>query len=382
MAGEYRKFKDILNEQIENIEVAGYQYGRYQNAQNLQGLGDRFATWIACTTLSQSEKYKTQEGIDADELQQKLDSAKKMIKNSSAFKDLFTPANADETMKLIFGDTSKNVVKEMRKPNDVFIDFSKHLEKFIEVDREREEREKLTRSYQKDILRDLQATKSSSFSAKLKSFFVGNSREYKQAMEALEGASKGTVSKEEAAEAIKHYLDIRKDKVRNHQYGRDRFDGMMKGLRTLMEPKEFEAYCKGVDEARRQRDPKYNGKTDPDKYKTEQEKARDREAREAEKTRKEAELNRERLAKDLADPGRAKRNEQFLDWLGGKSVSITRVEQLKAERYLTDHPSVREAARKLCDEKKIDVEVPEPVQPEKRVEAPSAQSGGGAPSAQ
>jgi len=62
------------------------------------------------------------------------------------------------------------------------------------------------------------------------------------------------------------YLDIRKNKVRDHQYGRDRFDAMMKSLATVMEPLEFARYCRNVDLARRGRDPNYRGITDPNQF--------------------------------------------------------------------------------------------------------------------
>ncbi len=53
---------------------------------------------------------------------------------------------------------------------------------------------------------------------------------------------------------------------------------------------------------------------------------------------------------------------------------MTQPQTVKAEQYLLDHPSVREAAKKINEEKKFQLDIPEPVQPkpEKKAEAPQA----------
>ena len=120
-------------------------------------------------------------------------------------------------------------------------------------DRQREEQ------HRAGLLADfVEKSASRSFSGRLKSWFVGNSKEYDKALTALKGFANGGVRKETAVKYIKDYLDIRKHKVRDHQYGRDRFQGFMESLETLMEPKEFKEYCDEVNAARKSRDAQYD----------------------------------------------------------------------------------------------------------------------------
>ena len=120
-------------------------------------------------------------------------------------------------------------------------------------DRQREEQ------HRAGLLADfVEKSASRSFSGRLKSWFVGNSKEYDKAITALKGYANGGVRKETAVKYIKDYLDIRKHKVRDHQYGRDRFQGFMESLETLMEPKEFKEYCDEVNAARKSRDAQYD----------------------------------------------------------------------------------------------------------------------------
>ena len=104
----------------------------------------------------------------------------------------------------------------------------------------------------------LEQTTSKSFTGKLKSWFVGNSKEYKNAITSLKKFADGKGKKEDAIESIKAYLDIRKSKVRDHQYGRDRFQGFMESLQTLMDPQDFKDYCVSVNEARKVMDKEYD----------------------------------------------------------------------------------------------------------------------------
>lgn len=100
----------------------------------------------------------------------------------------------------------------------------------------------------------------------------------------------------------------------------------------------------------------------------------------AQMTKEQEKLAREqeKLARDLAEgPARVERNKKFLDWLG-KNNDLTQPQAVKAEQYLLDHPSVREAAKKLNEAKKFQLDIPEPVQPkpEKKAEAPQAAGPG------
>ena len=144
---------------------------------------------------------------------------------------------------------------EIRKPEDLMKDVNREIEA-----------NKAERAQTKSLLADIKRTQSQSIKSKIKTFFAGNSKEYDNALKAMEDFSNGKTGKQEAKESIMAYLDIRKNKVRDQQYGRDRFDGFMKSLQSLMEPQEFAKYCSGVDEARRKRSPNYKGVTHPEDY--------------------------------------------------------------------------------------------------------------------
>lgn len=235
-----------------------------------------------------------------------------------------------------------------------------------ELEQRRREREKQERL--NGLAGALERSTQKSFAGKLKSFFVGNSKEYETALKAVKGLADGTADKQQAAIDIMGYLDMRKDKVRDHEYGRDRFDAMMKSLATVMEPEAFEAYCDSVDQARKQRDPNYKGKTDANAYLTDEDKqllaerkAAEAERKAAEAERKEAEARLEedieRIRSDGAEPGYAERHQKFLDKLrSAKDLSYAQAERFRD--YTERHPAVREEARKIVEQKGLDVEVP------------------------
>lgn len=180
----------------------------------------------------------------------------------------------DEAMTLSKSQAVKTAVstgpKQLKKLTEVFIDkesrairnpgeFVIALEANGQIrldtneDRQREEQ------HRAGLLADfVEKSASRSFSGRLKSWFVGNSKEYDKAITALKGYANGGVRKETAVKYIKDYLDIRKHKVRDHQYGRDRFQGFMESLETLMEPKEFKEYCDEVNDARKSKDAQYD----------------------------------------------------------------------------------------------------------------------------
>jgi len=164
----------------------------------------------------------------------------------------------------------------------------------------------------------LDQTTSKSFTGKLKSWFVGNSTEYKNAIASLKDFASGRGNKETAIEKIKAYLDIRKSKVRDHQYGRDRFQGFMESLQTLMDPQDFQKYCDGVNKARKVMDKDYDPRhVQPEQFSPYSDKSvlstllpEDTKARKAEADRaaKEAEI-REQEEKEAREEFRKKQEE-------------------------------------------------------------------------
>ena len=286
-----------------------------------------------------------------DELQEKLEGRTEEIKKDSSFKAIIEGLTGKQMLDVVQkGKQAEGAEKgatwgsiELFAPDEIAEKVGGRLK------RSRETLARLT-----GLTEGLKRSTSSSFTGKLKSWFVGNTEEYGRAYEAMQGISAGTMSKEDAKKAITTYLDLRKKKVRNHQYGRDRFDGFMKGLQTIMEPEEFEAYCKGVDVARRKRDPDYRGVTAPEAYMPE--KTAGEHLEEMRKTAAERQLTQRELARLIAvnmivndEEGSAKTeivprdlgaqvenllgNENFKTWYGRQDPETLRQEIAKDPNY-------------------------------------------------
>ncbi|MBR1567094.1 MAG: hypothetical protein IJ649_10050, partial [Oscillospiraceae bacterium] len=209
------------------------------------------------------------------------------------------------------------------------------------------------RSRMKGLAGDLERSTHKSFAGKLKSFFVGNSDEYETALKAVKGLADGTADRRQAAIDIMGYLDIRKNKVRDHEYGRDRFDAMMKSLATVMEPEVFEAYCDSVDQARKQRDPGYKGKTDANAYLTDEGKRLLAEKKA--ETLRESDTNM--IEKNAKNPAAAAEGVGCLDYLR-KMENPTAKNLAWIDEQMHAHPEAREMARKIVLERKLNIEIP------------------------
>ena len=342
----------------------GDQEGRNMRSPYLLNMGNSMASFMASTYYLEQGNYWGKGNDDIpDEVEDQLEDKEDQIKKSSDLNYLLETKSPEEMLQMVAKYQPEPGKAEVEcwtplKPDEIMANMSRELAK-----------EKPNRDREKSIAAELRQTTSKSFGGKLKSFFVGNSKEYDKALKAMEDVSEGKVSKEDAKKSIMDYLDIRKNKVRDHQYGRERFDGFMKGLQTLMEPQEFADYCKGVDDARRARDPSYKGVTNPEDYmspEARQKLAQEREQQAAEREAQEAKLDEERLAKDAQEPGRAEKNQKFLGWLG-KQQNMTQKDRANAEQYMTDHPGVREEARKIAEKRGLDVDIPQSRrQPEKQ----------------
>ena len=181
----------------------------------------------------------------SEEKKQELDQEAEKLAQSKEVSALINTTNADKVLDVLVKE--KDGTRVIRTA-DQFVIAQEPDGKLRFATKEQRTREEKDRA---GLLAGfLDGTTSKSFTGKLKSWFVGNSTEYKNAITALKGFSRGEVEKADAVESIKAYLDIRKSKVRDHQYGRDRFQGFMESLQTLMEPAEFQKYCDGVNKAR------------------------------------------------------------------------------------------------------------------------------------
>ncbi len=195
-----------------------------------------------------------------DKLQEELESRTEKIQEDAGFKAIIEGLTGKQMLNMVQkGQEVRGAEKEatwgsvqLFEPDEIAKKVGGRLTQF---------KERLT-----SLKEGLKRSTSKSFAGKLKSWFVGNSKEYDKAFRAMEDLTAGKMTKEDAKGAIMAYLEVRKDKVRDHQYGRDRFDGFMKSLQAIMEPDEFMAYCKGVDEARLKIDPNYKGVTTPEAY--------------------------------------------------------------------------------------------------------------------
>ena len=334
----------------------GDNLGRNMRSPYLLTMGNSMANFMTYTYYLEQGNYwgKSDQDIP-EEVEDQLYDKEDQIKESSDLNYLLETKSPEEMLQMVAKYEPEPGRPEVDcwtplKPDEIMANMNRELVK-----------EKPNRDREKSIAAELKQTTSKSFSGKLKSFFVGNSKEYDKALKAMEDVSEGKVSKENAKKSIMDYLDIRKNKVRDHQYGRERFDGFMKGLQTLMEPQEFADYCKGVDDARRARDPSYKGVTNPEDYMSPEAKQKLAQEREQEAARREAEARLEqdieRIRDDGVEPGRAERNQGFLDRL--RSVKDPGTADIERFRDYTErHPAVREEARKIAEQKGLDIDIP------------------------
>ena len=181
----------------------------------------------------------------------KIDEEATKLADSKDLHKIFSVTNLEKTINVFSKDGGDNI----RSPGDYIAriepDGKVRFGMPEEIEAEQKHRAGLLTGF-------LEGTASKSFAGKLKSWFVGNSTEYKEALDSLRDFSRGEGSKKMAIEKITKYLDIRKSKVRDHQYGRDRFQGFMESLQTLMDPQQFKEYCDGVNKDRKVLDKAYD----------------------------------------------------------------------------------------------------------------------------
>lgn len=261
---------------------------------------------------------------------------------------LFQPNAVDNTAKLL-GLSGKYPPS----PDRILRNYDEYREAYQEISqkpRESEETVNKRMEAAKTLLEELKESQQKSTAGKLKTFFVGNSKEYKNALEALENLAKGG-DPAPAKRAIRDYLDLRGDKVRDHQYGRDRFDAMMKGMKLLMRPKEFENFCTDLTEARQYRSKgAYKGKVDPADYDiTPREKAPEVDSDEVERQKDIRRIEEDALR--LGGMGREMSN-FFIDLRNAKEATP------ELESYLLRHPGVRNTAREIVEQTGLSINIP------------------------
>ena len=324
------------------------------------------ATLMAFYTVGTTPQF-ADDKVMTDEAGNRIKKLKEEYMNSPLFNNMIDSCTPDELVSLVGKPKFRNpesdsydIVWEPGTPNQV-------MDQFAGTAKEMDSK----KARFTELVGKLEQSTHKSFVGRLKSFFVGNSKEYETALKAMKGLRDGTISNEQAKKDIKAYLNLRGNKVRDHQYGRDRFDALMSGLSTIMEPKEFKAYCGEIDEMRREKsNNKYKMKTEPDAFKTRGQAARDHDLladesrmRDAMKDRETQEKQRDEdywKLKQLVQFGIRKQFGMMKNGIVDREMGNTLNEDRKAsmEFYLQRNPSVREEAKRIVDQFKLDIKVP------------------------
>ena len=291
------------------------------------------------------KKRKVLTGADVNNINLKVEQDASLMEESLKFNDIIDGMSGTELFNLV-GEMDKLGVNST----------TKHPDKIAEGFAKADEAYEASRKDVSNLAPQIEATKSSPLYSKLKSWFVGNSDEYDTALKALKDFGGGKGGKQEAIDSVKQYLDLRGSKVRNTQFGRDRFDGMMKSLATLMNPEEFAKYCKEVDGARLDRDKSYKGVINPYNYLSpEQQKAHDQACLEADKNNKELKFRRDKIIE------------------GFKTINVKKITQSELQdwtEFATEHPSFRKEMQDIFKEKGVKINLP------KAPEEPAREMGG------
>ena len=195
----------------------------------------------------------------------------------------------------------------------------------------------------------------------------GRSTEWRKLRDALSDPEMKDASR--VFDAVEAYTKGKKS-VRKTQQGRESFDLAMTALAIAAKNGDPAARQRAqnlvdrINEVRGSADPKHKNHVSLQGYESKNLEEMQRKA--AEHEAQEAKRDAERLAKDAQDPTRAERNQQFLKWLD-KQQNITQVDRARAEQYVTDHPGVREEARRISEKRGLDMDIPKTMQqPEKQ----------------
>ena len=274
--------------------------------------------------------------VESDKRQ--MDDSVDYAANSPQNRALFDPKMVDGTANLL-GLNGNNPPSHAR----IIRNYSEYRDAYRETRQaETEEAKQMRMREAKSLLNDLKKSTQKSFVGRIKSFFVGNSKEYNNALAAMESVAQGG-DPAQAKDAIKKYLDLRGNKVRDHQYGRDRFDAMMKGLALVSRPKEFENFCQDLTEARQARsNGAYKGKLDPMDYQPAEV--------------REAAMRQQDIERIKVDSNGGISNRQTADFFSNLRKAKKATPAL--EEYALVHPGVRDAARKIAQEKGLRINIP------------------------
>ena len=268
----YQVFEAMWNKSLSNVMKNWSHLRSTGKDERGAAARDSFATALAWAQLA--ERYGYGPGIDLNEEEnrKKIEKEARKLQHEIRYSAEFVTVIDDSSLSKVVNMADTKTYKAQKvtaeKPMEQFRElYDRQSERLAPQIQARQERWRL-----RELIRDLKQSTQKSFVGKLKSWFVGNSEQYKDAygaMRRLAYDDKLTPEeKDKAKKDIKEYLNLRGKKVRDHQYGRDRFDAFMKGLATVMEPQEFKDYCEEVNQIRSQIDKTGKSKIDPETYKT------------------------------------------------------------------------------------------------------------------
>ena len=251
----YQVFEAMWNKSLSNVMKNWSHLRSTGKDERGAAAKDSFATALAWAQLA--EKYGYGPGIDLNEKENRKrieKEARKLqheIRYSAEFVTVIDDSSLSKVVNMADTKTYKAQKVTAEKPMEQFRElYDRQSERLAPEIQARQERWRL-----RELMRDLKQSTQKSFTGKLKSWFVGNSNEYKEAYDAMGDLAYDKDMPEEkrteAKEKIKKYLNLRGKKVRDHQYGRHRFDAFMKGLATVMEPQEFKDYCEQINASRK-----------------------------------------------------------------------------------------------------------------------------------
>ena len=240
-----QEFNDFYFNMMKGADeyIAGARFGTIPSRipeiekKNKENALNNIATAIAYAQMA----MQYGKGEEPDSYSELADQAKQnasKIRKNREFREKFESMSAKQLRGLLSKERDKD-----GKENISYDELAKRVS----------DREKTPEGRMNILVYQLEQSTQKSIFGKIKSVFTGNSQLYENALKAMRELANGTAKDRAAAQgAIEEYIVNRGNKVRDHQYGRDRFDAFMKGLGEVMTPEEFQRTCSGLNAMRKE----------------------------------------------------------------------------------------------------------------------------------
>ena len=243
-----QEFNDFYFNMMKGADeyIAGARFGTIPSRipeiekKNKENALNNIATAIAYAQVA----MQYGKGEEPDSYSELADQAKQnasKIRKNREFREKFESMSAKQLRGLLSKERDKD-----GKENISYDELAKRVS----------DREKTPEGRMNILVYQLEQSTQKSIFGKIKSVFTGNSQQYKDALAAMKNLAAGKLTDENdikaAKGAIEAYVTARGAKVRDHQYGRDRFDAFMRGLGEVMTPEEFQRTCSGLNAMRKE----------------------------------------------------------------------------------------------------------------------------------